>query len=102
MRFASCDALSFGAEPSGTRESSHCSNEDDPDERHYTKAPTGSVECSTTTIVRLRDFSFWTLRDALVSTLAKLYDQIGLDPTKPPIPTLAEYMAATTKAWSDR
>jgi hypothetical protein len=41
-------------------------------------------------------------RDALVSTLTKLYDQIGLDPTKPPIPTLAEYMAATTKAWSDR
>src|SRR5262245_4403029 len=32
----------------------------------------------------------------------ELYDQIGLDPTKPPIPTLAEYMAATTKAWSDR
>ena len=41
-------------------------------------------------------------RDALVSMLRKLYDQIGLDPTKPPIPTLAEYMAATTKAWSDR
>jgi hypothetical protein len=41
-------------------------------------------------------------RDALGSTLTKLYDQIGLDPTKPPIPTLAEYMAATTKAWSDR
>jgi len=41
-------------------------------------------------------------RDALVSMLTKLYDQIGLDPTKPPIPTLAEYMAATTKAWSDR
>ena len=36
-------------------------------------------------------------RDALVSTLTKLYDQIGLDPTKPPIPTLAEYMAATTE-----
>src|SRR5262249_6277664 len=32
----------------------------------------------------------------------ELYDKIGLDPTKPPIPTLAEYMAATTKAWSDR
>ena len=28
-------------------------------------------------------------RDALVSMLRKLYDQIGLDPTKPPIPTLA-------------
>src|SRR5262249_26237977 len=41
-------------------------------------------------------------RDALVSMLRKLYDQIGLDPTKPAIPTLAEYMAATTKAWSDR
>src|SRR5215831_979393 len=41
-------------------------------------------------------------RDALGSTLTKLYDQLGLDPTKPPIPTLAEYMAATTKAWSDR
>src|SRR5215831_7517211 len=40
-------------------------------------------------------------RDALGSTLTKLYDQIGLDPTKPPIPTLAECMAATTKAWSD-
>src|SRR5215471_5532736 len=40
-------------------------------------------------------------RDALGSTLRKLYDQIGLDPTEPPIPTLAEYMAATTKAWSD-
>ena len=26
-------------------------------------------------------------RDALVSMLRKLYDQIGLDPTKPPIPT---------------
>jgi hypothetical protein len=36
-------------------------------------------------------------RDALVSMLRKLYDQIGLDPTKPPIPTLAEYMAATTE-----
>src|SRR5262249_37024558 len=33
--------------------------------------------------------------------LTKLYDQIGLDPTKPPIPTLAEYMATTTKALSD-
>src|SRR5262247_3339408 len=43
-----------------------------------------------------------TERDALVSMLRKLYDQIGLDPTKPPIPTLAEYMAATTKAWSER
>src|SRR5262249_15636435 len=32
----------------------------------------------------------------------ELHDQIGLDPPKPPIPTLAEYMAATTKAWSDR
>src|SRR5215468_10499531 len=41
-------------------------------------------------------------RDALVSMLRKLYDQIGLDPTMPPIPTLAECMAATTKAWSDR
>jgi len=41
-------------------------------------------------------------RNALVSTLAKLYDQIGLDPTKPPIPTLAEYMATTTKGRSDR
>jgi len=40
-------------------------------------------------------------RDALVSTLAKLYDQIGLDPIKPPIPTLAEYMAST-KGRSDR
>ena len=28
-------------------------------------------------------------RDARWSTLTKLYDQIGLDPTKPPIPTLA-------------
>src|SRR5262249_58629577 len=28
-------------------------------------------------------------RDALGSTLTKLYDQIGLDPTKPTIPTLA-------------
>ena len=37
-------------------------------------------------------------RDALGGTLTKLYDQIGLDPTKPPSPTLAQYMAATTKA----
>src|SRR5262249_48836841 len=36
-------------------------------------------------------------RDALVSMLTKLYDQIGLDPTKPPIPTLAEYMRLRRK-----
>ena len=40
-------------------------------------------------------------RDAFGSTLTKLYDQIDLDLTKPPIPTLAEYMAASTKALSD-
>src|SRR5262245_19823128 len=32
-------------------------------------------------------------RDALVGTLTKLYDQIGLDPRRPPAPTLAEYVA---------
>src|SRR5215831_18921406 len=33
-------------------------------------------------------------RDALVSTLTKLYEQIGLDPRKPPVTTLAQYIAA--------
>ena len=41
-------------------------------------------------------------RDALVSTLTKLYEQIGLDPRKPPIPTLAEYMATTAKVQRDQ
>jgi hypothetical protein len=41
-------------------------------------------------------------RDALVSTLTKLYEQIGLEPTKPPIPTIAEYMTARGKQRDDR
>src|SRR5262245_4243437 len=41
-------------------------------------------------------------RDALVSTLTKLYEQIGLDPRKPLIPTLAEYMATTAKVQRDQ
>jgi hypothetical protein len=41
-------------------------------------------------------------RDALVSTLTKLYEQIGLDPRKPPVPTLAEYMATTAKVQRDQ
>jgi hypothetical protein len=40
-------------------------------------------------------------RDALVSTLTKLYDQIGLDPRKTPVPTLAQYMSATAKVQRD-